>query len=1154
VFLYLRVETALPRGNLLHYTYDERLLPRSTTRGAGSPAASTVQTFHDGDGRKILVVDGRGNLTRFRYDPLNRVVAVIDALGNLQQNEYDKLSNLTVERFFQPRSDGAYDLLSRRTYEYDERGNRVWEIAHLFQAPIRTTDVEADPDAEFNTALAQASVTRVVTQYYYDRNRRLFRIVDDQNRETVYEYDGADRRVVERDALGNYTRTYYDENGNVVRVDRHEVVRNAQTGAVLREDVFSTLNEYDDLDRRVATMDGLGNRTTFTYDSRDNLASVTDPLGNVRRYEYDVFSRRVREIVEMTATGLGSGPRLADIATQYEYDENGNRVAVIDARGARTRFEFDPLDRPFRTIYPDGTDTRQEYDLDDNVVARVNNNGLRILYDVDPLKRVLRVNLDKTDLHPGSLYPAGAEEFEQYEYDGLGQVLLQRGDFCEIRLRYDSLGRAYEESVRFTTSYAPPAGPLTLRRVFDTLSNRTGLVYPNGRDVRYYYDALNRVVRLENLTSGAGYPGSTALPAQYDIAWYQYRGLRLRRMDYFNGTGCELAYDGAGRVIRLRHYSGTNRLLETQQLYDAAGNRRYQRDAPALPGRPGGEAYTYDSLYRLTRYERRTIPVINPTQFAPPTAPLPTNALNGQLTIHQDIGPLEQDTLNYTYRYDSLGNRQEERLPNQPALTYIANSLNQYQSVGQAAFQYDQNGNLVDDGSRLYRYNYRDHLSQVVDKAAGTDLLRLLYDASGRLILIREGGGAIHLLYDGPNLIEEYASGNLSAHYVNENGADRRIQSAQSGQESWYHQDMLCSTRLLTDAGGQLVARYEYEPFGSLSGPITHSNPYAFAGKRLFRALNLYDSRARQYPPTLGRFLQRDPDGMVDGPNLYTYGGNNPLTFVDPWGTEKSGVPVAEQSSPLIPKEEAALARWVQAQNLNPVWLTQPEEELRKLQNLAKAQEGWDREHEKKYLEYKTILRDVPWWHFSSEFGLDPADTMARDALPPRPLSPGEALEILENVSMAMAMGAATKPSQLKLRQLQPKVVVPESSARQTAAPSSTYIPPIQPGETALAYGQRAHQHLPQVLQTTNPSARGTFNVAPGQTGFDFVPSSGLNAVYGEMKSIKTPQSKILAQARRTWGVDPKTGRYWFYDAETGYCAEGIINTEKIGSSGRFRR
>lgn len=38
------------------------------------------------------------------------------------------------------------------------------------------------------------------------------------------------------------------------------------------------------------------------------------------------------------------------------------------------------------------------------------------------------------------------------------------------------------------------------------------------------------------------------------------------------------------------------------------------------------------------------------------------------------------------------------------------------------------------------------------------------------------------------------------------------------------------------------------------------------------------------YSLSTGTFLQRDPAGHVDGPNLYRYGRSNPLTYTDPMG------------------------------------------------------------------------------------------------------------------------------------------------------------------------------------------------------------------------------------------------------------------------------
>ena len=62
-------------------------------------------------------------------------------------------------------------------------------------------------------------------------------------------------------------------------------------------------------------------------------------------------------------------------------------------------------------------------------------------------------------------------------------------------------------------------------------------------------------------------------------------------------------------------------------------------------------------------------------------------------------------------------------------------------------------------------------------------------------------------------------------------------------------------------------------------------NPFTFTGREWDKETGLYYYRARYYDAKVGRFVSKDPIGLAGGDiNLYSYVGNNPVNFVDPWG------------------------------------------------------------------------------------------------------------------------------------------------------------------------------------------------------------------------------------------------------------------------------
>jgi RHS repeat-associated protein len=875
-----RVLTIQPKGNEVRTVYNERLLPVAQTIGAGSLDAATTRFEYDGDGRISRVQSPRDHSISYTYDVFGRIIAVEDALGNVAHYTYDKTGNLILERVFERRADNSFVLLARSEFEYDELGRIIRSGVNRFDDPLPATDLKED----FLASPGPGEL--LTTQFFHDFNDRTFKTLDPLLREYQLEYDVLYRVSREIDPLGNKIENHYDTHNNLLRRDVRDLVLDPISGDMIGERIFSSSATYDELDRMVTSTDSLGNTTQYTYDSRSNLTQTVDPLGNIRIAEYDIYGRLVKEISQRTDTGIGGGNLLNPAKIHYEYDLNSNLVAITDALGRVTSQTYDALDRHRETIYPDGTIRSFLYDRDGNLIRTTDNNGLQRLYTIDPLGRVIRVEVDRSKLDPAILVEGA--NFEDYKYDALGRLLLAENDFAKCDIQFNSLGWPLKERLSFTTPEAPFVEPLDIFRTFDISGALTELIYPDGRKLRYHRDGLKRVNRVENQAIGVSYPGHPATLDLHDIATFEYAGRQRVKCISGNGTATNYHHDGAGRIIEISHTAGLNPLLTIQQLYDAVGNLRFRNDLTAV-GRMA-EIFGYDSFYRLVEIQESTDrPIFDPVPFAPTTTPLSDPIPNRQVDIDLEIGPMELGSGRKVFDYDLSGNRMSEDLSDGGSLTYTVNNLDQYTSRNGTNFSFDLNGNMSRDSDHEYRYDSLNRLVNVLDPMTGDSEVRFFHDAFGRRVLELRNGVVTHLVFNGPILIAEYRNGVLFAQYVNDPGLDRPLQVAAEGNEHWYHSDLVGSTRMLTDRVGIVSATYRYSPFGELDMPVGEVpyNPLLYTSRRLDKELESYNFFTRQYKPQLGRFFQRDPIGMSDGTNLYAYVGNNPLIFVDPFGTER---------------------------------------------------------------------------------------------------------------------------------------------------------------------------------------------------------------------------------------------------------------------------
>src|SRR5438477_7553972 len=134
---------------------------------------------------------------------------------------------------------------------------------------------------------------------------------------------------------------------------------------------------------------------------------------------------------------------------------------------------------------------------------------------------------------------------------------------------------------------------------------------------------------------------------------------------------------------------------------------------------------------------------------------------------------------------------------------------------GASSFTYDVNGNVTNDGGKLYVWNARDQLTGMSGDVSAT----FGYDAVGRRHSKTVGGATTHFLYDKVDSVQELRSdGTPIANLFKGPGIDETLARSDGTGTNTQLVDALGSSLALVDMSGSLKAQYTYDPFGLTSG------------------------------------------------------------------------------------------------------------------------------------------------------------------------------------------------------------------------------------------------------------------------------------------------------------------------------------------------
>jgi len=230
----------------------------------------------------------------------------------------------------------------------------------------------------------------------------------------------------------------------------------------------------------------------------------------------------------------------------------------------------------------------------------------------------------------------------------------------------------------------------------------------------------------------------------------------------------------------------------------------------------------------------------------------------------------------YHYTYDAVGNRLSEETQ-LATKNYVYDEANSLASVDGVNYTFDDNGNLLSDGTSNYAYDSANRLISV----NGTSSYR--YNGLGDRLQQTVNSQTTTYVLDLNARLTQVLSDNENSYLY---GLGRISQT--NTNTEYFLDDALGSVRQLVNDNAEITLTKSYAPYGEvLSSNGNGTSPFAFTGEAS-DASGLTYLRARYYNPTGGRFQSRDIwSGNANSPMSFNHWGyveGNPINLTDPSG------------------------------------------------------------------------------------------------------------------------------------------------------------------------------------------------------------------------------------------------------------------------------